>query len=216
MAIVRVQSGKVTVASGGASLTWGQQTAAGSLLVAVLAYVEAIDTPGVPSGWTMLAPVATGNLRVVIAYKPNAAAQDSTGNFGDGLTSGTDKALCVAEYSGCATVNPADQSNSATGSGTAPDSGAVTTLVADEVLVAGIGSSNFGAFTLPTNSFLIAQQQATGDFLCIGALLDRIVTATLTVSAGCTAASGSWAAGVVSFKIAGSGGGPKVVCTSIC
>lgn len=208
MAITLVQSPNGVTGSTSVSVTWGSNTTAGNLLVAVVlarggkGVVPTISAPS--SSWIQATTVSpgSGSIRASIYYLESAAAQSSTGNFTCSGSIGREMVLIVAEYSGLNYAGAKDgtATNSSAGSST-PDSGSATMGEAAELLVAGFCQHNSNStFSAPTNSFTIEKQKQGTSFIT-GGLTDRITTA--VVSANCSVTStqsGAWAGCVATFK----------------
>lgn len=95
---------------------FGQTTAAGNLLVAVVVASGASVIATASSGWLIAKQgPGTNSDQVAIAYKPNSAGSDAAPTFTS--TSATAMRACLAEYSGVATSSPVDQTGSGSSSG---------------------------------------------------------------------------------------------------
>lgn len=104
----------------------------------------------------------------------------------------------MAEYSGCDTTSPLDQTAKSSGTSTTPSSGNITTTVADELLFCAVATDGGNTFTAGTSFNL---REVAGDVAV--QIEDRIVSATGTYAGTMTLTGGSagWAAIVASFKI---------------
>lgn len=111
---------------------------------------------------------------------------------------------CAAAYSGLATTSALDQTTGATGSGTALNSGGVSTTTANQLFIGGGTHVNVGVgedlFVAGTN-FTIRAQYSSSTTSATSYLEDRIVSATGTYDASATSpGSGNWAARIATFK----------------
>lgn len=139
---------------------------------------------------------------------------------GHGLTAGTgnlvitvalkaDPVTCwVSEYTGLVATSTIDQTKTASGSSTAPSTGATgTTTQADELLIGNISySSATTAVSSWGNSFAAGQnsQYASNNMSAAEGYL--VVSATGAYTAAATlAASESWSAGIATYKLAAGG-----------
>lgn len=104
-----------------------------------------------------------------------------------------------------------DAQNGATGTGTALDSGAITTADTDEVVVGGY--SNFGG-GLPTSEAInaVAATAVVDDANSLSAMWYRILTATFSGGAATgTISSEAWVCAVLAIKATAGGGGSSIV-----
>lgn len=112
----------------------------------------------------------------------------------------------IHEESGVATSSALDQSNSGSGSSTAPDSGNVTTTVADEWIFGICATDTDVGFTAGASFGHLVMSPSTGGSQR-EATEDRIVSATSTYSAPFTVSpTNDWGCIVLAFKAAGAGG----------
>ncbi len=196
--------------AGTVTCAWGGRTVPGSLLIMAIASMGGSGaTLTTPSGWTKIGEKDNSTSVKVALYEiPNAAARTGT----ESLTLDTSRfaVMALSEYTKVALSSETDGAvvnNS--GSSTSASSGSVTTANANDLLVAALAGFNAVFATpptqsTPTNSFTLEKNQNNNDAsagdVSLG-LLDRIVSATLSVSAGVTLANSSpWAGMVQAFK----------------
>lgn len=180
IALVSGQSAETTGTSGTLSGTWPTATTAGNLLVAHYACTTTDSAqPSVPSGWNVdawNAPNLMGTYtHSLIASKPNAASQSTTGNFGANMTGATRSHLEIMEYEGITPYDPKDQSAVTTNSSTSLTFGpTMSTLSAASLVIAGASQNQANTFSSPGSSFSIVNQdsQSTGS----AAVMQKIVS----------------------------------------
>jgi len=103
----------------------------------------------------------------------------------------------IAEYSGVTTVTPLDQTTNATGTSATANSGNVTTLVANELILGFISNSSTNGLTITPGSGFSARQTVNGNTY----LEDKTVTTTGTYNASAGLGSSvPWFAAVVTLK----------------
>lgn len=136
------------------------------------------------------------------AYNISGGADTVTATFGG--TPGNDMWIGVWEWSGLALSAAFDKSSTATGTGTAVDSGnTATTSQADELLVGIIGFSGVGLTATPGASYTERLEIVNPSPHLAGYLEDRVVSATGAYNATCTPdASHNWSAIIGTFKAA--------------
>jgi hypothetical protein len=117
--------------------------------------------------------------------------------------------FAAAEYSGVATSSSLDVQNSATGTGTAANSGNVTTTNASDLLVGFCENDTNGALSVTPGAGWTQRELVDGESLC-----DQIVSSTGTYAFSATiGGSVSWGAGILAFKAGASVGAAKpVIC----
>ncbi len=143
MAIALVQKADTYFANGSPATSepqaFGSAVATGSLLVAVCSWINAGVTCSVAdsiNGAYTAGPamVSSGN-NLQLFYFPNSAAGADTVTFSFSGAGAIFIHVAVLEYSGVKTTSPSDGSHEGTGSsGTAPDSGPLTTTGASDLL----------------------------------------------------------------------------------
>jgi hypothetical protein len=205
---IPVQTATNTGTSNSIGATWGQNTTAGNLLVALVAFYGTSQTVTAPAGWVQVGSTTNnGSCNTTLWYYANAPAQGSTGNFSV-TTTPTCMAIMVAEYNHIILSSPEDGSgNSSTGMSSSPATGSQTTANANDLLVGSVAqAASVGpsiTFSAPTNSFTLETQvQASGGgpILAVG-LVDELVTSTGTYSSGVTSTkSTTWCGQIAAFK----------------
>ena len=147
----------------------------------------------------------TGNIRTLVFSAPVTHALSSgtiTVNFPSPTP--TAKAVSFLSVNGLLSPSAEDQSNTATGNSSAPNSGNVTTVQADEFLIGSLGVLSQG---VSYNSFGQSFQAVASGFAQADAVLSIQPTFLVANTTGTYAASGSdnktapWAAAVVTYKI---------------
>jgi hypothetical protein len=103
----------------------------------------------------------------------------------------------IHEYSGISTTTPLDQKKVSLGTGTAINSGAVTTLVPNE-LIFGFAGVDGSSVTSAGATFTLRQNTGSGELS-----EDKIVATTGSYSATATCPSTTWAGAIVTFAGAG-------------
>jgi Cep192 domain 4/Purple acid Phosphatase, N-terminal domain/Calcineurin-like phosphoesterase len=137
----------------------------------------------------------SGN-RLYVYYAINKAsgADTVTANLsGGGVMSD------IHEYAGISTTTPLDQAKVSTGSGTAIDSGGVTTTVANE-LIFGYAGVDGNVVSGPGATFTQRENTGNGE-----GSEDKIVSAIGSYNATATGGSATWAGAIVTFAGAGTG-----------
>lgn len=111
----------------------------------------------------------------------------------------TDRRIQVIEYSGLAILGWFDQTANNNLTGTALDSGNITSTFSHELLIGAMSFANGGgAFTAGTNYTLVDTYEGTGRHVSAE---ERIVTATGTYSAsGSIAVSAAWRAAIGTYR----------------
>jgi len=106
--------------------------------------------------------------------------------------------MLIAEYSGVTSVSPQlDQSAEATGTSTAANSGNVTTLVANDLLLGFVSNSTTNGLTITPGASFTTRATVNGNTY----LEDRVVTTTGTYNASATLSSSvPWFCAVVALK----------------
>lgn len=106
--------------------------------------------------------------------------------------------LIIAEYSGVSSISTAvDQTATATGSSTAPNSGNVTTVQATELILGFVSNSTTNGLTITPGSGFTSRETVNGNTY----LEDKVVGATGTYSASATLSSSvPWFCAVVTLK----------------
>lgn len=205
MTIARVQSNGASLGTGPYGLTFPGSTPTNRLLVAIMRIgvtTDSITSVGdnVNSGnWTRaLFQAGPGyNLSVAIYYKISNAS--GTVTVTPVLSGSPTCRMSIHEYSGIDTASPLNQTASANGTSTTPDSGNITTTQAEELVCGIVGCAlDLGAGSFTNGSTLTQQYQFTGAAFTS---LDRILTSTETLNTdGTFDISDRWAAITVSFK----------------
>jgi hypothetical protein len=139
-----------------------------------------------------IGPTSTTGLSQAIYYAKNVAGGSNT------VTVKFSKAAAypdvrILDYSGADTVAPLDKAAGATGSGTAANSGSVTTTASNE-LIFGAGTTET-IFTAPGSGFVSRMVNIFGNIA-----EDRNVTASGSYNATATTNSSRWIMQVVTFK----------------
>lgn len=112
----------------------------------------------------------------------------------------------VFHYSGLTTIDPLDKVARATGSSVSPASGNTTTLSQANEVIIGITGSDFGGATYTVGAGYGHLTQITANGNSEMALQDKQVSATTAISSSMTLSnSASWAASVITMKIASTG-----------
>ena len=114
----------------------------------------------------------------------------------------------ILEYSGLDTTSPFDKALAAAGTGTAANSGSVSTTAASE-LIFGAGTSG-SKFTAAGTGFTARMINLYGNIA-----EDKTVNATGSYSAAATGSSGAWVMQVATFRASGGSAQPPPVPTSI-
>ena len=205
MAITRKHSTSANLGTGPYGLTYTSAAAVGDLLVACIRSGSSSDdltsvADSVNAGnWTRLAHVpAPGTNASVYMYVHIASSAGTP--IVTPVFSGTPTCrMSIHCYGGNWDGTAVDQGAGNAGTSTTPDSGNITTSVADTLIVGVIGCAlDLGASTFTNGSTLTQQHQITGAAFTS---LDRIATSTETLNAdGTFDVSDRWAALIVSFK----------------
>jgi len=180
------------------SVAWTNPTAAGNLLVALVANTGTFVSITPPAGWTLLAVINQHHWY----YKQNAASQSSTGNFSYSLVGSGNLAVLVGEWTGIIASGALDKNPAVgTGFGSAPNAPVSGTLSqTNEVVICSFISSNVSAFSAPTNGFTIRRQKGVGTSYQI-AMADKPVASTAsTACAVSPTATFGWSADTATFK----------------
>jgi hypothetical protein len=191
---------------------------AGALLIAVVhgynntELLSITDDNG--NSWARVAYYKTTGPQAVdvwMAYGANAGATTISwaANLGEGNPIGN--SFAIYEYAGLLTAStPLDQHNGNTGLSTTPDSGAITTTQAAELLFAATSlnvASGSDALTAD-GDYTELQKNEDGNTAIVFQDQERIVTGTLTDTANWTRTQDRlWAAEIVSFKAAAAAAG---------
>ncbi|PYU05528.1 MAG: hypothetical protein DMG33_10600, partial [Acidobacteria bacterium] len=146
-----------------------------------------------------------GNIRTLVFSAPVTHAL-SSGTIAVNFPSPTPtaKAVSFLSVNGLVSASPEDQSTAASGNNTAPNSGSVTTLQPDDVLVGALGVLSNG---VTYSSFGQSFQAVPSGFAQADAVLSIQPTYRVANATGTYAASGSdnksapWAAAIVTYKI---------------
>ena len=109
--------------------------------------------------------------------------------------------IAIAEYSGVATSAPLDQTNVATGSSTAPNSGNVTPGQNNELLIGAVANANGSAWTSPS---LTSQQEVPTGGGSKLIFMDQIQTTATTRAASVSISSQGWIAMIATYNPASS------------
>lgn len=159
MAIAQVQKGRARATSSAPSATFASGPTQNNLLIATLGITEAGTTVTPPSGWT--AAVEGGAVEDPfggIYFKVAGASEDTVVTFSTLLSHVW--RLHIFEYSGLATTGVLDQTSTVRVMASATiTSTAVTTTVADELLVAASATdANAAADSTWSDSFIEQQE----------------------------------------------------------
>ena len=110
---------------------------------------------------------------------------------------------CALQYSGCDQSNPFDQEAGGNGTGTSMSTGNITTMQADEVLVAMAGEFTALSGYTPGTNYTERWDGPVDNSLSGSAMEDRIVSSIDTYNATMTQSdSGDWVMALASFKAA--------------
>ncbi len=209
-AIAYVQGAYVTgTTTATATVKYGSAQNAGDLNVVVIAWVgstptvqSVTDSKGNAYAAASAATIDSGVGAQQIWYAKNivsAAANSNTVTITFN-TAVSDSDIRIVEYSGIDTVNASDGGVGASGTGTAQNSGSLTTTNANDLLVAG----NFIAGTTTAVGSGFTQRLLTNYDEIVE---DEVVTAIGSYSATATQnSSGYWLMQMAAFRAAGSGG----------
>lgn len=207
MAIAYVQSRSVdSGAVSSATLAYSSNTTAGSLLIVAVRQSGTGGTCTISDSQSntyvnnaINSTFTSDKLFVAYALNTTGGANTVTCTFGASVA----MRWAIHEYSGLASSSALDQSNVTTGNNTAPDSGNITTTVANELLFSACGCGANSTFTVGANYTLREQIPAGANGKL--ATEDRIVSATGTYSAPYTiSGTTTWGDAILSFKIASS------------
>jgi hypothetical protein len=209
MGITRVQQPTNTAASGTTlSCSWSQATVAGNTLFALLGHDASPGAYTPPAGWTQLGTTINNGSACngsLWAYF-NAPSRSGSESWSFANTVAL-SSIILAEYSGIASQDGSNQTN--TGTSSSPTTASLTTTYANDLLLGVLLQTNQGtnpatSFSAPTNSFTLVTQQnnKSGSVAQIDVgLLERIVAATGTYSSGVTSSSsGAWASILAAFS----------------
>lgn len=119
-----------------ATATWPAPPTPGNVLVAICATAVAQTLTVVSPGWSIALDQSANGPGQAILYKV-ARAADAAG-LSIQYATATRLGMQLFEYSGLDTLNPLHTVASSSGNSNAPTTGSVTTLLANEVVVAGI------------------------------------------------------------------------------
>lgn len=107
-----------------------------------------------------------------------------------------------AEYSNVALSGSLDQDNFASTTSTTPNSGSVTTTLADELIIGGVSNETANSLTLAPGTGYTERNNSDGNVF----LQDMIVSATGSYSSSGTYSSNVWwGASIATFKLASAG-----------
>lgn len=189
-------------------------TTGGNFVVAVITSNNAVQsvTDNKSNGYTLIGPFAgAGADNVYIAYTNNStAATCGTGHVITANSAGSSFiTISAAAYSGLATSGVLDKQHSASGTGTALDSGSTTTTAqANELLIGGgtVAAGSTVTWTAGTG-YTIRSSVTNAAVGGVSYLEEKIVSATGTYNATATSSvSGGWDAAIATFKDAAAGG----------
>lgn len=174
-AITRVQEISNTGQSTTPSATFSGASTSGNLLVAVIECNPSGYPITTPTGWTAAVNNNNGNGNpIYIFYKANASATTTVSTT---ISASTRWIMFIAEYSGCQTSSPLDQTATGTGPPGYENSGTLNTLYNKEVIVAGLDNAYGNVYSSPTGGFTLVDQQTNGASSS-AAYLDNIVSMT--------------------------------------
>lgn len=202
-AIGFVQSTSTSIAASPTTLSFTASNTAGNLIVVgVQSWNFAASVSDSRGNTYTLATSTTsagGNLLYVF-YAKNIAAGANTVT----VTGPTGGNIDILEYSGLDTATPLDQVKAATGASGNPDTGAVTTAAANE-LIFGFAQIDANVVSGPGTGFTQRENAGNGE-----ASEDKTVAATGSYNATFVsgASANAWAAIIATFKAAAAGGGP--------
>jgi YD repeat-containing protein len=163
----------------------------------------------------------TSGVRTVILSAHNVTALVNGNTITCTHPSLAARAVSASEFSGLLASGAKDQATSATGSGTSPNSGNVTTTQADELLIGAIGVEGPSGDTFtPGTSYTTTERRGTSGGGATGNITVnpeyRIVSATNTYAATATlGTSRQWSAAIVTYKAAPPAPPTKLAITSI-
>jgi hypothetical protein len=213
MAITYVQSNKGYVAGSTSNVTFGLDVAAHSLIVVVISKyggsplaADAV-TDNHSNTYHQVATITYSgdtSLQLCTYYAYNVASGATTVTWACG--SSTSISMAIHEYSGVAySADPLDQEAHAQAtSGTAANSGNVTTTETDELLFGMVNEFASGTVTIAADgSYTLRQKYENNSTQMTFGSADQIVTATGTYSAAFTLGSScGWISRILTFKTA--------------
>ena len=151
------------------------------------------DTQG--NTWFQLFSTANGSDTNVAWAAYNVKAGTNAVTFAQPTQSSLQ--AIIAEYSGVTSVTPLDQTATATGTSTTANSGNVTTLVANELILGFVSNSTTNGLTITPGGGYTSRATVNGNT----ALFDKDITTTQTLNATATLSSSvPWFAGIVTLK----------------
>ncbi len=215
ISFVQVKAATPQTASASVAVAYPAAQTAGNMNIVAVGWNDTTSTVNTVTDtrgntYTLaIGPTSGTGLRQSIYYAKNIAVGSNT------VTVTFSKAAAfvdvrVLEYSGLDTVNPLDKTVAAAGSGTAANSGAATTTVANELI---FGAGMTAAVFTSAGSGFISRIITTPD---ADIAEDRIVSATGSYSATATNNTSNWVMQMATFKASGQGGGnPAPTVTSI-
>jgi chitodextrinase len=196
-------------------ITFSGTQAAGDLNVVIVAWADdtvhlssVTDTKG-NSYSLAVGPTASSGSTQSIYYAKNIVAAAAGSNTVTVTFDGPAPSLDVriAEYSGVDTVSPLDKTSGSVGTSLTASTGPVTTVTANEVLVAGVYT--WSAVSGPGSGYTQRIFTPWND-----SLEDRIVTATGSYSATASLTSSNlWIISLATFKVASGGGDTQAPTT---